>query len=62
MKSFDDLSDRQLELISHALYMTYSSMTLPRNKIKGMDSDEAELQHRINREIKLRKEKEVYHI
>lgn len=60
MKSFDDLSDRELELISHALYQTYSSMLLPRHKIKQYDDEECVLQRRINDEIKYRKEKEVY--
>jgi hypothetical protein len=61
MKSFDDLSDRELELISHALHQTYSSMLLPRHKRKVNQEDEENvLQRRINEEIKYRKEKEVY--
>jgi hypothetical protein len=61
MKSFDDLSDRELELISHALYQTYSSPLLPKLKRKEKFRDEENiLQRRINEEIKYRKEKDVY--
>jgi hypothetical protein len=61
MKSFEDLSDRELELISHALYQTYSSMLLPKHKRKEKQEDEENvLQRRINEEIKYRKEKDVY--
>jgi hypothetical protein len=62
MKSFDDLTDRELELISHALYQTYSSLLLPKQKRKEKYEDEENiLQRRINEEIKYRKEKDVYH-
>jgi hypothetical protein len=34
MKSFDDLSNEELNLISHALYQTYSSFNVPKDKRK----------------------------
>jgi hypothetical protein len=62
MKDFKDLSDRELELISHALYQTYSSLLLPKQKRKEKIEDEENvLQRRINTEINLRHEGEVFH-
>jgi len=58
-KSFTELTNVELNLISHALYQTYSSFNVPKEKRAENYNDlPNELQRRINDELKYRKSKE----
>ena len=57
--SYEDFSYKDLEIISRALYLTHSALTVPKYKRKeNYEDGENILQRKINAEITRRKEKE----